>query len=185
MERHTQKPMGVSRERLELSKQYIWKVLAKEAEEAAQKGEKRNMYKITKSICGKYSGNRNVLMRDKLGQLLTSEKDQETRWVKHFKEVLDRPALEEEPDIPEAEEDLGVGTGPPKKEEIIAAAINSLRNHKAPDKDRLNAELFKAAAVTIANVLQTLFNTIWDRRKIPDGWNQGIITKIPKKGALS
>ena len=123
-------------------------------------------------------------MRDKLGQLLTSEKDQETRWVKHFKEVFGRPALEEEPEIPETEEDVSVCTGPPKKEEIIAA-INSLRNHKAPGKDRLNAELFKAAAVTTANILQTLLNTIWDRRKIPEGWNQGIITKIPKKGALS
>ena len=95
--------------------------------------------------------------------------------MEHFKEVLDRPALEEEPDIPEAEEDLSVCTGPPKKEEIIAA-INSLRNHKAPGKDRLIAELFKAAAVTTANILQTLFNTIWDRRKIPDDWNQSIIT---------
>ena len=46
----------------------------KEAEEAAQKGEERNVYKITKLICGKYSGNINTLMRDKQGQLLTSEK---------------------------------------------------------------------------------------------------------------
>ena len=118
------------------------------------------------------------------GQLLTSEKDQEARWVEHFKEVLNRPAPEEEPDISEAEEDLSVDTGPPKKEEFIAA-IKSLRNHKAPGKDRLNAELFKADALTTANILQPLFNTIWDRRKIPDDWNQGIIIKIPKKGALS
>ena len=62
--------------------------LAKEAEEAAQKGEQRNVYKITKLICGKYSGNRNVPIRDKQGQLLTSDKDQEARWVEHFKEVL-------------------------------------------------------------------------------------------------
>ena len=50
---------------------------------------------------------------------------------------------------------------------------------------RLNAELFKADAVTTASILQPLFNTIWDRRKIPDDWNPGIIIKIPKKGALS
>ena len=55
--------------------------LPKEAEEAAQKGEQSNVYKITKLICGKYSGNRNVPIRDKRGQLLTSEKDQEARWV--------------------------------------------------------------------------------------------------------
>ena len=83
----------------------------------------------------------------------------------------------------DAEEDLGVDSGPPKKEEIIAA-INSLKNHKAPGKDRLNAELFKADAMTTASILQPLFNTIWDRRKIPDDWNKDVIIKIPKKGAL-
>ena len=158
--------------------------LAKEAEEAAQKGEQRNVYKVTKLICGKYNGSRNVPIRDKQGQLLTSEKDQEARWVEHFNEVLNRPPPEEEPVIPEAEEDLSVDTGPPKKEEIIAA-INTLKNHKAPGKDRLNAELFKADAMTTASILQPLFNTIWDRRKIPDDWNKGVIIKIPKKGALS
>ena len=39
--------------------------------------------------------------------------------------------------------------------------------------------------MTTARILQPLFNTIWDRRKIPDDWNKGIIIKIPKKGALS
>ena len=39
--------------------------------------------------------------------------------------------------------------------------------------------------MTIANILQPLFNNIWDRKKIPDDWNQGIIIKIRKKGALS
>lgn len=34
--------------------------LAKEAEEAAQKGEQRNVYKVTKLICGKYNGSRNA-----------------------------------------------------------------------------------------------------------------------------
>ena len=65
-------------------------------------------------------------IRDKQGQLLTSEKDQEARWVEHFNEVLNRTPPEEEPVIPEVEEDLSVDTGPPKKEEIIAA-INSLK----------------------------------------------------------
>ena len=80
--------------------------LAKEAEEAAKRGEQRNVHKVTKLICGKYDGSRNAPIRDKQEQLLTTEKDQEARWGEHFKEVLNRPAPEEEPDIPEAEEDL-------------------------------------------------------------------------------
>ena len=93
--------------------------LAKEAQEAAPKGEQRNVYKVAKWIRGKYNGGRSAPIRDKQGQVLTSEKDQEERWVEHVKEVLNRPAPEEEPDILEAEEGLSVDTGPPKKGEII------------------------------------------------------------------
>ena len=53
--------------------------LTKQAQEAARKGEKRNVYKITRLVCGKYSSNRNVPIRDKQGQLLTSEKDREAQ----------------------------------------------------------------------------------------------------------
>ena len=69
------------------------------AKKAAQKGEQKNVYSVTKLISGKYSGNGNDLIRDKQGQLLTSEKDQEAQWVEHFKKVLNRPAPEEKPDI--------------------------------------------------------------------------------------
>lgn len=68
---------------------------------------------------------------------------------------------------------------------MIIAAIKSLKNHKAPGKDCLNAELFKADAVTTAGILQPLSNTIWNRKKITDDWNQSIIIRIPKKGAPS
>ena len=82
--------------------------LAKEQRRRHLKGEQRNVNKTAKLICGKYNGNRNAPILDKQGQLLTSEKDQEARWVEHFKDVLDRPAPAEEPEIPEAEEDLSV-----------------------------------------------------------------------------
>ena len=39
--------------------------------------------------------------------------------------------------------------------------------------------------MTTAKLFQPLYNTIWDKRKIPDDWNQSIIIKIPKKGPLS
>lgn len=42
---------------------------------------------------------------------------------------------EEEPDISEAEDDLSVGTSSPKKVENVAA-INSLKNYKAPGKEQ-------------------------------------------------
>ena len=39
--------------------------------------------------------------------------------------------------------------------------------------------------MTTATILQPLFKIIWDRKKIRDDWSQGIIIRVPKKGALS
>jgi len=111
-------------------------------------------------VCGKYSGSRNVPIQDKQGHIPTSVKDQEARWVEHFKKVLNRSVPEEEPEIPE---DLNIQTGPPKFAEIIAA-IKSLKNHKSPGIDYLDAGLFKADAVTTASILQPHFNTIRNRK---------------------
>ena len=61
--------------------------------------------KFLNLICGNFPWHIEMplAIRDKQGQLLTSEKDQEAHWLEHFQEVFYRPAPEEEPDIPEAE----------------------------------------------------------------------------------
>ena len=83
-----------------------------------------------------------------------------------------------------AEVDLDINTAPLEKVEI-KAVVKSLKNGKAPGKDNLNAELFKADPEFTAEVLQPLFTDIWEGKKLPDDWTMGIIIKIPKKGALS
>ena len=52
--------------------------LAKEAEEVAQKGEQRNVYIVTKLVCGKYNGNRMSpyeINKDSSSPLKKTEKD--------------------------------------------------------------------------------------------------------------
>ncbi|KAK3761956.1 hypothetical protein RRG08_035160 [Elysia crispata] len=154
--------------------------MATQAEEAAYKGDQRNIYKITKQVCGKFRSITTAPIKNKEGQLLTSETAQEARWTEHFNEVLNRPAPETEPDIQEAEEDLDVATTPPTKEEIIRA-IKSLRNNKAPGPDFLNAELFKSDPPLAAEILLPLLTTAWNKKEIPEDWNEGVIIKIPKK----
>ena len=158
--------------------------MATQAEEAVYKGDQRTLYKITKQVCGKFRSITTAPIKNKEGQLLTSETAQEARWTEHFNEVLNRPAPETEPDIQEAEEDLDVVTTPPTKEEIIRA-IKSLRNNKAPGPDFLNAELFKFDPPLAAEILLPLLTTAWNKKEIPEDWNEGVIIKIPKKGTLS
>ena len=158
--------------------------LASKAEEAANKGEQGNLYKITKIICGKSKTSSNVPIKDKQGKLLTSEKEQEIRWTEHFKEILNRPPPLQEPEIQEPDEDLDISIEPPSKSEIITA-IKSLKNGKAPGCDNLNAELFKTDPTLAANILYPIFHDIWKETVIPTEWNKGTIIRIPKKGARS
>ena len=68
-------------------------------------------------------------------------------------------------------------------EEIIAA-IRSLKNGKSPGQDNLSAEVFKAHPQLAADLLQPLFTDIWEGKKLPKDWTEGVIAKIPRKGAL-
>jgi len=90
------------------------------------------------------------------------------------------------PKTPEAEKNLNIETRPLKPAEITpTAAIKSLMKHKVPGIDCLNAQMFKANVVTMVSILKPLHDTRWNRKKIPDDWNQGIIMRILKKGTLS
>ncbi len=158
--------------------------LANEAVEAGNKMEQSTLYRITKEICGKNRAAPNIPVKDKQGNMLTSESDQEKRWTEHFGEVLNRPPPQQEPNIPEAEMDININTEPPDIQEIISV-IKSLKNWKAPGSDNLNAELFKADNTTTATILQPIFKDMWIDSAIPKVWNKGTIIKLPKKGALS
>lgn len=72
-------------------------------------------------------------VRNKQGTLLTSEKKQETRWMEHFKEVLNRTDPEVTTDITEAEADIDFNLEIPTKEELLMT-IKSLKNNKLLEK---------------------------------------------------
>ena len=158
--------------------------LAEQAQEAANKGEQGELYKITKQICGKFVSSSSGPVKDKLGNLLTTENEIESRWTEHFQELLNRPIPEDIPEISEPEIDLDINLEPPTKEEIILA-IRTLKNKKAPGGDNLNAELFKTDPYLSANILFKPFHDIWVGEKLPSNWNIGKIVKIHKKGSLN
>ena len=157
--------------------------LANQAEEAANKGELGQVYKITKLVSAKYRRTTNTPIVDKQGRLLTTEAENEARWAEHFSEVLNRPPPTTEAEVERPDNDQDVSAAPPEKEEIMAA-IRSLTTRKSPGQDSLNAELFKAEPEFAAQVLQPLFAAIWEEKQLPDDWTEGVIVKIPKKGTL-
>ena len=107
---------------------------ASQAQEAANREEQGKVYKITKLVSGKEL------------RLLTTETEQEPRWVEHFREILNRPQTTIEAEVQDPDTDLDVGTAPPEKYEIMAT-IRSLKNRKAPGRNSVNAELQGRARV--------------------------------------
>ena len=91
----------------------------------------------------------NFPVKDKQGNLLTSEQEQNQRWVEHFSKVLNRPDPKNPPDIAPSS-DLDINTDPPTREEIIRA-VKTLKNNKAPGQDAFKAELFKMNPELVAD----------------------------------
>ena len=83
--------------------------MAEEAEKAAAEQRMGDLYQITRKLCGKRR-NTNMSVRDKHGNLLTSEQQIQERQNEQFEEVLNSPEPTEIAEIPEAETDLEINT---------------------------------------------------------------------------
>nr|KAG5689204.1 hypothetical protein BaRGS_014860 [Batillaria attramentaria] len=157
--------------------------LAEEAEEAAAKGNLKQLYDTTKKLSGKYSKPERPV-KDKEGNAITGTEKQLDRWVEHFEELLNRPTPPNPPDIPPADADLPINCGKPSREEI-RKAIKQLNNGKAAGPDDIPAEALKADIETTVEMLYPLFEKIWEEEQVPADWKEGYLIKLPKKGDLS
>ena len=159
--------------------------LTSEAQNAADRGDTRTVYKITKSLTGGFT-NTSTIVKDKEGNTLAKEEDQLARWAEHFHEILNRGDPDEEIDIdlkqPHAE--IEMNRGRITKLEI-ETAIKQCKANKAPGEDRITADMLKADSSLSAKILEPTFNQVWNEEKVPDAWKKGIVVKLPKKGDLS
>ena len=157
--------------------------IAKQAQEAADNKNLRELYTLTKRMAGSFS-QRDTLVKDSRGALLNDVQQQLERWKQHFDGVLNlhRDGIH----VTELQNNtpLRIKTTPPTKTEIINA-IKSLKNGKAAGIDDIPAELLKIDPLTVADALKPLFKDIWEKEVFPDDWKEGIIIKLPKKGDLT
>jgi hypothetical protein len=106
------------------------------------------------------------------------------RWLKYFDELLNANVSEQSEDIRilESHEDREIVEPPPIAE--VEAAIEKLKNNKAPGMDFIQAELVKHACVEYTKYVHQLVIKIWINEIIPE-WNLGIIHPIHKKGDVT
>ena len=121
--------------------------ITSEAEEAARNQHMKTLYGLTKILCNE-KPKQSTAVLDKNGNLNKKEEVQ-TRWMEHFKEVLNRgesenPALSDEvyeSKLGDIIEEILVSE-PTLRE--VKQAIKRLKNGKASGTDSIMAELLKA-----------------------------------------
>ena len=144
--------------------------LAKEAEDASAQGNMKQLYDVTRKLAGKYKHTDRPI-KDKNGNVLTSDEDQMKRWREHFEELLNRPPPQNPPDIAPAEEVLQINCERPSKAEI-EKAIHHMKRGKASGPDKIPAEAIKADIETSTEILHDLFGKIWEQEEIPTEWKE-------------
>ncbi|KAH9586806.1 hypothetical protein MS3_00004769 [Schistosoma haematobium] len=148
------------------------------AEKAAREGNMRQLYDTTKKLAGNHRKPEQPV-KNKEDKVITNIEEQRNRWVEHFKELLNRPAPLNPPNIEAAPTDLPINVGPPAIEEI-SMAIRQIKSDKAAGPDNIPADV----ALT-AKILNILFSKIWDEEQVRTDWKEGHLIKIPKKGDLT
>ncbi|VDP54865.1 unnamed protein product [Schistosoma mattheei] len=114
---------------------------------------------------------------------ITGIQEQRNRWVEHFEELLNRPALLNPPDIEEAHTDLPVDATSTVEE--IRMAIRQIKSGKTTGPGNVPAEALKSDVEVTASILHVLFKKVWEAEQVLTNWKEGHLIKIPKKRDLS
>jgi len=72
-------------------------------------------------------------------------------------------------------------TDVPTKEEV-KAAVDKLKNNKAPGPDGIPSEILKEGYKCMENRIYELIIQIWNEERIPLSWVEALICPIHKKG---
>ena len=100
----------------------FFEYIAKEAEDASAQGNNKQLYDITRKLAETYKHTDRPI-KDKNGNVLTSDEDQLKRWREHFEELLNRPPPQNPPDIAPAEEVLQINCERPSKQRLRKPSI--------------------------------------------------------------
>jgi hypothetical protein len=131
---------------------------------------------------------RSSCIRDEEGNQCRSLSEQQQRWHRHFRGVLNvrsdfdtteleltrqrplRQELEEKPTMAE-----------------LASAVKKLKSGKAGGSSGILPEMVKASYCReeFLTALLDLVHTVWEQWQVPRDWSDAILIPIPKKGDLS
>jgi hypothetical protein len=183
---YTEKNREVKRSTRNDQRNYIDN-LASQAEEATSKGNLKELFAITR-VLSKRQMQRNRPIRATDGTLLINTKEQLQRWQEHFSKILnsgvDKQIVEEEKEKGEYVTNPRINTKAPTAIEI-KKAVKEQKRGKAAGVENIPPEVLKVDLDISANLLNSLFEKIWNEGEMPNDWKCGLLIKIPKKGYIA
>ncbi|VDO77658.1 unnamed protein product [Schistosoma margrebowiei] len=148
--------------------------LALTAEKAAREGNMRQLYDTTKKISANHrEPERPVKIKE--GKVITNIEEQQNRWLEHFKELLNRLAPPNPPNIEAAPMGFPIIVGPPTIEQI-SMAIRKIKSGKVAGPDNIPAEALKA------DTKSQLYGSLWNNQL--NGINHSTSTSLTTKRPL-
>ena len=121
------------------------------------------------------------MCRDKSGDILSRKEIVIERWAENFEERLNLTTDEQIQEPHYATEQEHEESEVPSLEEV-RAALQSLKNNKAPGSDGMPAELLKVGGDATLNMIHHIIKLIWEQAGMPIEWNTAVIVPIHKKG---
>ena len=163
--------------------------IADDLEEAARKGQQREVWQKIYVISGKKK-KQSTAVRDRSGQLIADPHAQKERWKEHFSELLNPPPREADiSDLvnvtPQPSFDYLTNTDEAPTRSEVVDALKKLKNYKSPGVDGITNEQLKYGEVGLVDKLVSLFEKVWEEEQIPEDWSKGVIVIVGKKGDTS
>jgi len=102
-------------------------------------------------------------------------------WKNHYDKLLNINSRLQAEMQSEYEHEDGKMISEPTKEEV-AAAINKLKNNKAPGFDGILGELIKTSCEKLIEIIYKLIKNVWRDEVLPREWMKLLIWPLHKKG---
>ena len=142
-----------------------------------------NLFKTVREMEGKPKKPLNIV-KDKKGEIHTNTAEVLNCWEDHFSQHLntefphDPIAINEIPGVRPHDTEAH----PLITREEIDKALKSMKYRKAPGIDAITAEVLRVAGEPMIQMLEKLFNAIWQKEQTPRDWYRMLVTPIHKKG---
>jgi hypothetical protein len=117
-------------------------------------------------------------VNDENGDLLADSQNNLNRWRNSFSQLLNVNSVSDDRQIEIHTAELVLGPSHLEVEIPIA----KLKKYKSSGSNQIPAELNQAGSETLVFVFYKVINSIWNKLKLPEVWEESVIVPVHKKG---